>query len=129
MGFWMFMFVCNLLIPIIMFGFGKYFEKHAPKEINGIFGYRTPMSMKNKDTWQFAHNYCGTLWKRIGLLLLVITSIVSLSTITLNEDGIGIVGGILCGIQLICLVGSIFLVEKALKKTFDKDGNLITTAK
>ena len=33
--------------------------KKAPKEINSVFGYRTSMSMKNKDTWEFAHKYCG----------------------------------------------------------------------
>lgn len=59
MLFWIFMLVMNLLIPISMIGFGKLFMKTTPKEINGLFGYRTSMSMKNKDTWIFAHHYCG----------------------------------------------------------------------
>lgn len=57
MGFLIFMVIMLLLTPLTMIGFGKYFIKSAPKEINGAFGYRTSMSMKNKDTWQFAHNY------------------------------------------------------------------------
>lgn len=48
MGFWIFMLVMDLLIPFTMVGFGKYFIKNAPKEINKVFGYRTPMSMKTK---------------------------------------------------------------------------------
>ena len=50
MGFWIFMLIMDLLIPVTMIGFGSYFMKNAPKEINAVFGYRTSMSMKNKDT-------------------------------------------------------------------------------
>ena len=59
MGFWIFMLIMDLLLPFTMIGFGRYFMKKAPKEINSVFGYRTSMSMKNKDTWEFAHKYCG----------------------------------------------------------------------
>ena len=53
------MLIMDLLLPFTMIGFGRYFMKKAPKEINSVFGYRTSMSMKNKDTWEFAHKYCG----------------------------------------------------------------------
>lgn len=62
MGFWIFMMFIELLIPVTMIGFGKMFLKHSPKEINMAFGYRTSMSMKNRDTWEFAHKYCGKIW-------------------------------------------------------------------
>ena len=64
MGFWIFMLIMDLLLPFTMIGFGRYFMKKAPKEINSVFGYRTSMSMKNKDTWEFAHKYCGKVWYR-----------------------------------------------------------------
>ena len=70
MGFWIFMLICVLLIPFTMIGFGRYFIKKAPKEINYAFGYRTSMSMKNKETWIFAHTYCGRLWLISGLIML-----------------------------------------------------------
>ena len=57
MGFWIYMLCMGLLIPAIMLVMGRYFMKSAPKEINYIFGYRTNMSMKNRDTWEFAHKY------------------------------------------------------------------------
>ena len=53
----------SLVIPIIMIGFGFLFGKRPPKEINYLCGYRTRMSMKNIDTWVFAHRYCGRLWR------------------------------------------------------------------
>lgn len=123
MGFWIFMLFMDLLIPLTMIGFGRYFLKSAPKEINSIFGYRTPMSMKNKDTWIFAHHYCGKLWYVSGVISLVITAIVLILVIRQTENTVGTVGGILCGIQMIPLIGSIIPTEKALKKTFDKNGN------
>ena len=55
MGFWIFMLVMDLLIPVTMVFIGKRFQKKPPKEINGIYGYRTAMSMKNKETWEYAH--------------------------------------------------------------------------
>ena len=61
MGFWIFMLIMVLLIPLMMIGFGRLFLKKAPGTINAAFGYRTSMSMKNKDTWEFAHRYCGRL--------------------------------------------------------------------
>ena len=52
MGFWIFMRVMDLLIPVTMVFIGKRFQKKPPKEINAMYGYRTAMSMKNKETWK-----------------------------------------------------------------------------
>ena len=123
MGFWIFMLIMDLLIPFTMIGFGRYFLKSAPKKINSVFGYRTAMSMKNKDTWNFAHHYCGKIWYGCGLAMLPISIIVMILVWGKHVELIGTAGGILCFIQLIPLVGSIFPTEIALKKNFDKNGN------
>ena len=102
--------------------FWKIFYEKAPKEINSVFGYRTSMSMKNKDTWEFAHKYCGKIWYVCGMVMLPITVIFMLLVIGKNEDCVGSIGGIICGVQLIPLIGSILLTEIALKKNFDKNG-------
>ena len=99
----------------------RYFMKKAPKEINSVFGYRTSMSMKNKDTWEFAHKYCGKVWYVCGMVLLPITVIFMLLVIGKSEDCVGSMGGIICGVQLIPLIGSILPTEIALKKNFDKN--------
>lgn len=89
MGFWIFMLIMDLLLPFTMIGFGRYFMKKAPKEINSVFGYRTSMSMKNKDTWEFAHKYCGKVWYVCGMVMLPITVIFMLLVIGKNEDCVG----------------------------------------
>ena len=123
MGFWIFMLAMNLLFPLIMIVMGRYFMKKSPKEINYIFGYRTNMSMKNKDTWNFAHKYFGKRWFRLGWLLIPISVIPMLFVIGKGEDIIGTVGMVVMVIDLILLIAPIFPTERALKKIFDKDGN------
>ena len=123
MEFWIFMLAMNLLFPLIMIVMGRYFMKKSPKEINYIFGYRTNMSMKNKDTWDFAHKYFGKRWFRLGWLLIPISVIPMLFVIGKGEDIIGTVGMVVMVIDLILLIAPIFPTERALKKIFDKDGN------
>ena len=123
MGFWIYMLAMELLIPLIMTGFGWYFSGRAPKKINPVFGYRTAMSMKNQDTWEFAHRHSGRIWKICGLILLPVTVVPMLFVIDGDEGIVGTVGGIVCGVQLAVLIGSIFPTERALRKNFDKEGN------
>ena len=122
MGFWIFMLAMGLLFPVVMILFGTMFMKSAPKKINYIFGYRTDMSMKNRDTWEFSHKYFGKLWFRFGLLLIPITVIPMLFVIRKTENIVGTVGLIVGFINAIVLIVPIFFTEKALNRTFDKDG-------
>lgn len=123
MGFWIFMFVCNSIIPVMMIIFGRVMWKRPPKKINGIYGYRTSMSMKNMDTWTFAHEFSGKLWWKLGWIMLVPSVIIQLPFLKDDENAIGILGMVLCIIQCTVLVLSIIPVEKALKNTFDQEGN------
>ncbi|MCM1148959.1 MAG: SdpI family protein [Butyricicoccus sp.] len=123
MSFWAFMLIMTLLIPLTLIGFGKYFLETASQKINSAFGYRTSMSMKNRDTWEFAHKYCGRIWFVCGIVLLPASFVSMLFTFGREADTVGIWGGIVCFAQLIPVFCSIFFVERAMKKTFDADGN------
>jgi len=122
MWFWWFMFVCNLMIPIFLLIAGRLMWKHCPKKINMVYGYRTERSMKNMDTWKFAHEYCGRLWWKLGLILLLPSVLIQLPFSHSNENVVGVVGAILCMVQVFVLIASIFPTEAALKKTFNEDG-------
>ena len=65
---------------------------------------------------------CGKVWYVCGMVMLPITVIFMLLVIGKNEDCVGSIGGIICGVQLIPLIGSILPTEIALKKNFDKNG-------
>ena len=123
MGFWLFMLAMILLIPVIMILFGKYFIKKTPKNINYLFGYRTNLSMKNEETWKFAHKHIGNIWFKWGLILLSVSVLALLFVIGKDEDTVGILGSVITIVQLVPIVASIILTEKALKKNFDEEGN------
>lgn len=115
--------ISTLLIPLIMFGFGVWFEGHPPKKINYFFGYRTELSMKNRATWEFAHRTVGRLWKRLGLILLVCGG--AAAWLIAACAGAEAVGPWCLGAEfaeLAVLIVSIFPVEAALKKNFDEHG-------
>lgn len=122
MGIWFLMFGCNLLFPAIMLIAGRLFMVKPPKEINCIVGYRTEMSMKNENTWLFAHHYAGKLWWKWGKLVLPIAIIPMLFVIGEHEDIIAAVGCVVMCLQMVPLIGVIPPTEKALRKTFDKNG-------
>ena len=62
MGFWIFMFIMVLLIPLTMIFFGWLLFRKTPKEINYVYGYRTKGSMMNEETWRFANQYFEKAW-------------------------------------------------------------------
>ena len=122
MGFWIFMFIVTLLIPVMMIVFGLIFLKNPPQEINWTYGYRTSMSMKNQETWDFAHQYVGKIWFKWGIGVAVISVVVMLLVISKDTDTVGWVGGGLAMVQILPLLGAMIPTEMALKRAFDKDG-------
>lgn len=123
MGFWIYMLGTEILIPLIMIIFGYVFAHKAPEKINWLYGYRTRRSMMNMDTWSYAHRYIGKLWQVMGFVILLVTVIVMLLVMRKDKDMIGQAGGVLTALQLIPLIGSLFVTESELKKTFDELGN------
>lgn len=122
MGFWIFMLIMDLLIPGIMIGFGSYFAENAPENINLLFGYRTPRSMKNRNTWEFAHHYFGKLWRVTGWILFPVSIAVMLLCLGKDISFIGAYGTAVCGIQTVLLLIPVFITEHALKQNFDEAG-------
>lgn len=123
MGFWIGMFLCDLLIPVMMIAGGWMMWKHTPKQINNWYGYRTERAMKNADTWQFAHTYCGKLWWKLGWILLLPSAIPLLFVFGAGEDPVGFTAVAVLVVQSVFMIGAIFPTEKALKQAFDENGN------
>ena len=47
MAFWIFCTAMTLLVPLVMLIFGRVFLIRPPRDINGVYGYRTRRSMRN----------------------------------------------------------------------------------
>jgi uncharacterized membrane protein len=55
---------------------------YPPKEINGIYGYRTPASQKNKAQWNFAQRHAATqtfIFSIISVIIFLISLLVNIS--------------------------------------------------
>ncbi len=123
MGFWVFMFCCDLLTPALMILSGRWMWKHPPKEVNSLVGYRTRRSMQNEDTWRFANEYAGKLFWKLGIWMLIPSVLLPLVTLGKDESTIADFGVVLLMIQCAIMVAAIFPTEWALKRTFDEEGN------
>ena len=123
MGVFIGLFCCNLLVPLLILVFGIWMRKRPPKQIGGLFGYRTSMSMKNRQTWQFAHAYCGKLWIGLGAGLIVLSVFAQLAVPNRDLSRLTRTTEILSAVQIAAALLSVWIVERALRKKFDRNGN------
>lgn len=119
------MLVMNLLTPLVMIIYGRVFEKKPPKIARSkfAFGYRTVMSMRNEETWEYAHRFFGKLWFRFGIAVGLISIIVLFFFIGKDKDTVGFAGMIICYVQLVAILLPVIPTELALRRRFDKYGN------
>ena len=116
------MLLVMLITPLTMVGFGLVFLKNPPKNINSFYGYRTKRSMKNQDTWDFAHHVCGKIWLVCGLVSLPFSLVPVWLAVDKSKDVVSLTGLIVLGLQVVLLLVSLTPVERALKNHFDESG-------
>ena len=119
------MLVMNLLTPLVMIIYGRVFEKKPPKIARSkfAFGYRTVMSMRDEETWEYAHRFFGKLWFGLGIAVGLISIIVLFFFIGKDKDTVGFAGMIICYVQLVAMLLPVIPTELALRRRFDKNGN------
>lgn len=110
----LFLMIMDLLLPVCMFLVGRLWQKNPPKEINGIYGYRTARSMKSKEAWDYAHRYYGRIWYYTGLVLTPLTVL----AMFLWKDDYEAVAVVIIMLQTLATIIGIFPTEAALKKKF-----------
>ncbi len=84
-----------------------------PKNINGLYGYRTSNSMKSQERWEFAQKYSSLEMMKFGGILML-TSILGF-IIEPNGDTPMVIG---LGLMIAMVIVLFIRVEKALKKRF-----------
>jgi len=123
MGMWGIILLVVCIMSAVMIIFGLLFSIQAPKKINYIFGYRTPMSMKNTDTWNFGNKCSGNCMWRTGIILLVGSLIALFIVMNGSAATIRNVGIIIIAVHAVMIFGSIIYTERSLRKNFDHEGN------
>ena len=128
LGMWIVMLACNLILPLAFIGLGQKFTKNPPKTIGPMQGYRTVMSMKNQDTWEFAQQRYGRTCYKIGWAALALT-VLFLYLMWLLRYPVESMEYFFWQLGFVMLeaaavaAASYVPVERALRKTFDKNGN------
>ena len=105
------------ILPVIIAVVGYIMNKSPPKKVNWFIGYRTRKSMKDETVWKIANQYCGKLWIRIGLTMLVIASLLGIlvyfKILIFSETFLAII--VFCEITPLLLSG--VMVENKIKNT------------
>ena len=116
-----FMSVIMLLVPSTMLFFGYRWKKTPPNKVNSAYGYRTKRSMSSRRAWVYAHEVCGQVWRRFGAITLGLTFVLILFMFIFchSEEMAGNLGMIVVFAQMIPLIASIPITERALKKKFE----------
>ena len=107
----------HLLIGPLMLLISYIFAKYPPKKMNDLYGYRTKRSMCNQDCWDFANRYSIRLIWKISLLTCVVQAI----GVILLDEGVTLLTATI--VLVTTLIYSVYLTEKELKNTFDKEVN------
>jgi uncharacterized membrane protein len=117
--------ISGVVIPVCMILCGFHWWKHTPQNINGLVGYRTGRSMKNKDTWIFANQYAGKRLWTWGWVTLAITVAVLIPFIRSARDYLGTAANTAVLVQAVVVIEIVYLTQKALAARFDENGHRI----
>ncbi len=124
LGMWIFMLVCNLLIPAVAIWYGRRFQANPPKEPNAWFGYRTARSMKSRDAWNFAQRKMGEVWGRWGFAMLPLAVVCQALTLLCPDVEAMCMWSLpITVVEVALLLLSMLPVERALKENFDEHGH------
>ena len=114
-------FVLLLVAPVFMFFMGLRWRKNPPAFQSEGLVYRTELTEKSPEVWEFAHVHCGKLWSRFGGIFVVISAALM----------IGLPGSYekfflwVLGAQMLVLCVTILIIELLTKSLFDENGNRI----
>ncbi len=103
--------ILTLLTGIVFVIAGWILKKFPPRKINLMYGYWTPLSMKNQESWEAGNRYSAKMMLRSGTLLMLISP--AGSYLPFSE-----MSGIIAGLILllgVCLT-VYYLTENHLKK-------------
>lgn len=104
------------LVGIICIIADFIFKTFLPRKTNSIYGYRTPLSMKNQDTWNEAQKYSANTFLILGFIYVALEFILNY---LIKDISIGYK-------NIIVLMGFVIMIvvdEVHLRKVFNKDGS------
>lgn len=102
-------FLCGWIFLIV----AAFMYYAPPQEINGLYGYRTAASMKNKQQWDFAQRYsAGAMAKAAVIMIIISLSGFVFDIPKITKESIGVF------LLIAACIYMFITTERAIKKKF-----------
>jgi len=107
----------SIIVGIFFIVFGFIMIKYPPKSINNVIGYKSPLAMKNQDTWDVSQKHSGFILIIFGVIngIFGIWSIIY--PMNINNVHVQLL------LLLISAIGVVIIEEIHLIKLFHIDGS------
>ncbi|QSE95840.1 SdpI family protein [Fulvivirga lutea] len=109
----------HLVFGPLMTVMGLLFLNFPPKSNNAFYGYRTPMSRKSQETWDFANQLSAKMIVGIGIITSLFQILLIYSLPTESAINFSVIT------LIVLLIAHIPYVEHRLRNEFDNNGNPI----
>lgn len=87
-----------------------------PKNINGLYGYRSSFSMKSQEIWDYAQKHAGKQMMKAGLILIVVGGLFYLLQL---PSELAVIFELIALLVVVILM--LYFVDKKLRKEFPID--------
>ncbi|MBQ5543102.1 MAG: SdpI family protein [Erysipelotrichales bacterium] len=118
MEFWWFILGVAVFVPAVMAGFGLKFFLKAPEEVGFPIGFNTKRSVRNEETWKYAHRTLGKIWTVLGGIMIPVTAAAMYTARGKDMDTVGSTGAVMIVISAALMACGYALTEYLLKKKF-----------
>lgn len=117
-AYWWYALVIVLALPLIIAAYGWLMVHHPSRKRLWSFGYGSPLSRESQEAWDFAQDYCGRCFMKIGVIV-IIPAFLSLFLVTDAEaDTIALLMIAVIVLEMVCMMAALPLTERALKRKF-----------
>ena len=111
--------IVQIIISVFVLFIGLVLKYYPPKAINGLYGFRTELSMKNLNTWNKGNEIAANLFIK-GSMVLIFIKLIQIIFI----PNLAVFNTIIFLVALVTtLILSAVLTQIKLKKIFNSDGN------
>ena len=114
-----------LVVPSVMMLVGRSWERCPSSYVNWLYGYRTLRAMRSQAAWDFAQKAFAKHWYNWGRILAAVSVVLIIVLGSQDRQTIGRWVLYITRTQLVVMLAPIILVELALRRRFDSNGDPI----
>lgn len=114
-----------LIVPGVMMLVGRSWRRLPPSSANWLYGYRTLRAMRSQAAWDFAQKEFAKHWYDWGRILAAVSIVLIIVLGSQDRQAIGRWVLYITRTQLVVMLAPIILVELALRRRFDSNGDPI----